>query len=272
MLIDLAAMLGLNLLLPLGTITYPNAGTAIDLVWGNSEAASWMESYKVTDCHDHSSDHLPIETTLAVSIEAPQPTSPYNYTKTNRKELDSKLPPYLPSLASLNPDATSHQDVDNFASALINAISRAVEETTPRKKLCPDSKWWWNEELTALRREANRLRSIYRCTKADIDKTAWREKANYYTSKIRQVKRDKWREFVNSTNGKSIYQVKKYIASVPVASFTPTLDGHAASHNQKVELLQKNFFPYLPPARLIDISQAVYPQKAPFTAVIWPTT
>ena len=33
-LIDLAAMLGLSPLLPPGTITYPSAGTAIDLVWG----------------------------------------------------------------------------------------------------------------------------------------------------------------------------------------------------------------------------------------------
>ena len=82
-LIDLAATLELNLLLPPGTITYPNAGTTIDFVWGNSKAISRMESCKIADHHDHGSDHLPIETTIALPIDAPQPTPPYNYAKTN---------------------------------------------------------------------------------------------------------------------------------------------------------------------------------------------
>jgi len=33
-LVDLTASLGLSLMIPLDTITYPNTGTAIDLVWG----------------------------------------------------------------------------------------------------------------------------------------------------------------------------------------------------------------------------------------------
>jgi len=82
-LIDFAAVLGLNLLLPPGTITYPSASTTIDLVWGNSEAIRRIESCKITDRHDHGSDHLPIETTIALPIAVSQPTPPYNYTKTN---------------------------------------------------------------------------------------------------------------------------------------------------------------------------------------------
>ena len=49
-----------------------------------------------------------------------------------------------------------------------------------------------------------------------------------------------------------------------MSSFIPTLDGHASSHTQKVELLQKSFFPQPPPARLDDIPQATYPQEVPF--------
>jgi len=82
------------------------------------------------------------------------------------------------------------------------------------------------------------------------------------------VKRDKWREFVNSANEKSIWQVKKYVANTPVASFISTLDGQAASHNQKVKLLQKSFFPRPPQARLEDIPQATYLQEVPFTAEV----
>ena len=35
--VDMMAELELSLLLPLGTITYPNAGTTIDLIWGSNE-------------------------------------------------------------------------------------------------------------------------------------------------------------------------------------------------------------------------------------------
>src|SRR5579871_1630452 len=63
-LIDLATDLGLNLLIPPGTITYPNAGTAIDLVWANETAYTQMMKCGIALSHDQGSDHLPIETWL----------------------------------------------------------------------------------------------------------------------------------------------------------------------------------------------------------------
>ena len=267
-LIDLAAMLGLSPLLPPGTITYPSAGTAIDLVWGNSEATSRMMSCKVADKHDHASDHLPIETTLALPMDIPQPSPPYNYAKTNWQELDRKLVEYLPNPSSLKQEEITAHDVDRFADELTTAISKAVKETTPRKRPCPHSKRWWTAELTALRREANRLRNTYRRTKLNIDKVAWRKKANHYMRKIAQAKKDKWREFVKGASQQSIWQVKRYVTNIPVPSFVPTLDGHAASHGQKVELLQKGFFPQPPPAVLEDISKSAYPQEVPFAPEI----
>jgi ribonuclease HI len=263
-LIDLAAALGLTLMLPPGTVTYPNAGTTIDLVWGNSEATNCMMSCKVAEKHDHTSDHLPIETTLVLPTSTPQLPSPYNYVKTNWQKLGQKVTDYLPNINSFKLEAITAQDIDSLADELINAISKAVEETTPRKKPCPHSKRWWTEELTLLRREANRLRNIYRRTKLDMDKAAWRTKANHYMSRIAQAKKDKWREFVNNACNKSIWQVKRYTTNTPAPSFIPTLDGYAASHSQKVELLQKGFFPPPPSAKLEDITQAVYPQEAPF--------
>lgn len=262
-LIDLAATLGLTPLLPPGTITYPNAGTAIDLVWGNREAVDRMLTCKVADEHDHTSDHLPIETTLALLVNMPQPSPPYNYAKTNWQELGRRLVDYLPDPSSLKQETITTQDVDSFADELIDAITKAVKETTPRKRPCPHSKRWWTEELTTLRREANRLRNTYRRTKLNIDKVAWRKKANKYKRKIAQAKKNKWREFVNGASNKTIFQVKNYAMNTPVPSFVPTLDGHAASHSQKVELLRKSFFPLPPPAKLNDIPQSIYLQEVP---------
>ena len=102
----------------------------------------------------------------------------------------------------------------------------------------------------------------------NIDKVAWRKKANHYMRKIAQAKKDKWREFVKGASQQSIWQVKRYVTNIPVPSFVPTLDGHAASHGQKVELLQKGFFPQPPPAVLEDISKSAYPQEVPFAPEI----
>ena len=194
-LIEMMIELELNLLLPPGTITYPQAGTAIDLIWGNDEATQRIIKCQIAKEHDHGSDHLPIETIIALHIkEENRPLSPYNYVKTNWKQFNDRLNCYLPSLISAN---TTERDIDRHAEEIIKAITKTIEETTPRKKPCPHSKRWWNEKLTNLRREANRLRNVYRRTKHDIDKAAWRVIANKYTLEIARAKEVTWKEFVN---------------------------------------------------------------------------
>ena len=103
-LVDMMTELELKLLLPPGTITYPNAGTTIDLVWGSNEAVNHMITCRIAKEHDHGSDHLPIETTIAMRIEEPQRHLPYNYAKTDWKELNKRLELYLPN--PINEEAT----------------------------------------------------------------------------------------------------------------------------------------------------------------------
>ena len=54
-------------MIPPGTITYPNAGTAIDLVWGNEKAADNMLKCKLAEMHDVGSDYLPIQTEITIT-------------------------------------------------------------------------------------------------------------------------------------------------------------------------------------------------------------
>ncbi len=262
-LVTMMADLGLSLLSPAGTITYPNAGTTIDLVWGNNNAANHMLACKIAEERDQGSDHFPIETWLETSLKS-QPsatTSSYNYAKTDWIALGAKLPLYLPPL--IYADEITHNELDKFTGQLTNAITRALDETTPRKKPCPHSKRWWTEELTQLRREANRLRNIHKRTRANADKVAWRKKENECKNKIAQVKKGKWTELTENADGKSIFLIKKYISNLPVSSFIPALNGHAATTEQKITLLQKTFFPQPPPAKLNDITKAEYPDETP---------
>ena len=139
-LVEMMADLELNPLLPPGTITYPHAGTAIDLVWGNEEAMNRIIKCQIGEEHDHGSDHLPIETIIAIQIETPQKLPSYNYVKTDWGELIAKLERCLPSITLIKRKAVKCTDIDNFAEQLVQAISKAVEETTPRKNPTPHSK------------------------------------------------------------------------------------------------------------------------------------
>jgi hypothetical protein len=94
------AELEMKLLLPTGTIIYPHAGTTIDLVWGNDEAANRLIKCQIAEKHDYGSDHLPIATTIDMKIEKAQFSPSYNYDKTNWKEPESKLKAYLPDITS----------------------------------------------------------------------------------------------------------------------------------------------------------------------------
>jgi len=61
-LIEFMALLGLSPMLPAGTITFPRANTAIDLVWGNNRLEQGIIKCKISKKDDHGSDHLPIQT------------------------------------------------------------------------------------------------------------------------------------------------------------------------------------------------------------------
>jgi hypothetical protein len=43
---------------------------------------------------------------------------------------------------------TTNAEVDNYAEKLVEAIKKAIRETTPRKRPSPHSKRWWTVELT----------------------------------------------------------------------------------------------------------------------------
>jgi len=267
-LVDMMAELGMNLLLPSGTITYPSAGTAIDLVWGNNEAVNKTITCRIAEEHDHGSDHLPIEIKVALQIEETKSKPSYNYTKTDWKELKSKVKWYLLNVIPTDEQSIRCADVDKFAEELVKAISKAVEDTTPRKRPSQHSKRWWTEELTKMRRESNRLRNIYQRTRHDVDKAAWRIKANQYMHEIAQAKTKKWKEFVDKADRKSIWQVKKYIDNTPTSTFIPTINGNATTHEQKATAFQKAFFPKPPCADLTDIPPAIHLQEVPFETQI----
>jgi hypothetical protein len=102
---------------------------------------------KVSKYNNHPSDHLPIETILDLQ---PPPVErielPFNYDKADWKTMEAKLPKYMPQV--LDPNTATPDGVDKATMELSNALQQVIMETTPRKKACPFSKRWLNEDLT----------------------------------------------------------------------------------------------------------------------------
>ena len=154
--------------------------------------------------HDQGSDHLPIETWLVSEAQKPPEIPSFNYDKTDwetfSKILQERLP-CIPHPSSLR----SPEAIDRYTDQLTTVLINAVEDTTPYRKPCRHSKRWWTPELVELQRQANRQRNLYRRTRSPIDKKAWEEKAKEYTEGITKAQRAKWRKYVETPDGKSIF-------------------------------------------------------------------
>ena len=80
---------------------------------------------------------------------------------------------------------------------------------------------------------------------------------------MNECKRDTWQTFVSEADERDIWKVNKYLNSIPTNTFIPTLEGEAATNEQKTNTLKKIFFPPPPPADLSDIPNASYPEAVP---------
>ena len=249
-LIEEMSELQLKPILPAGTITFPRAKTAIDLVWGNEYSAQQVIKCKTSHKNDHGSDHYPIEIILRLTPSSPAIQRPYNYDKTDWTLLQVKLERYLPPL-----DGTTEttEALEVFARDTCTAIQRAVEESTPRKSPTPFSKRWWNDNLNQLRKKAQRTRREANRYGREQDVERWKQERREYQNKIKEAKRTTWRRFVKDADTRTIWQVNKYLNNLPTNTFVPTLNGQAISNQQKADLFQQTFFPLPPQAALDDI-------------------
>lgn len=263
-LVDLMAENGLDLMLPEGTITFPRCGTSLDLVWGNAEMENKVVKCKVALNHDHGSDHYAILTTLDMRPVRWEQKPMYDFEKMNWEHLKSELAELLPPVDHIATGESSPERIDRLAEDITNALTTAIEHSTPRRRICPFSKRWWTDELTKARRETNKARNRFKRTGDEIQGELWKRKEKEYRGKIKKAKKITWRKFVKEADEKTIWKLKKYMDSdTPTSSYITTLNGTVSSNDEKVEIFKSTFFPLPPPADLSDIEGADYPDPVP---------
>src|SRR5262245_61082302 len=137
-LIQLMAEMGLKLLTPEGMITHPEAGTTIDLVWGNSITEQVLRHCTIAEHNDHGSDHLSIEIALDLTPHTTTQIAPTpNLQKADWELMANKIQMYLLPLNAHT--IQTAEELDTLSTETTNAIARAVQESTPPRQPSPFS-------------------------------------------------------------------------------------------------------------------------------------
>jgi Endonuclease-reverse transcriptase len=244
-LVELATEFGLDLLLPPGTVTYPHAETTIDLVWGCSKVQERILKCQIASQCDQGSDHWPVETILSAKDNRISETPSYNVSKANWPRFHEVLVTYLTAQTAV---PTTTAEIEERSAELVNILQTAMAESMPLRQPSPRCKRWWTPELTALGRAQKSLKNRWRRAKTACNRRLWREKANEYTSEISRTKTTHWQEYVKSLDGKTIWDVKRYLTQSSVQTTIPTLDNVAETYEEMTDTLKCRFFPPLSPA------------------------
>ena len=86
----------------------------------------------------------------------------------------------------------------------------------PFVKPAPHSRCWWNGELSALKKQLNRLNNQSYRFRALTDHpihVKHREAHNKYSEAIKQAKSVHWQEFLDSAQGADIWMANRYISN-----------------------------------------------------------
>src|SRR5579859_1041882 len=155
----------------------------------------------------------------------------YNFKKTDWDLLKTKIIELLPPInRTITDEPVSPTMVDQLAQDITVALAKAIEYTTPRRRICPLSKRWWTEELTKARRETNKARNKFKRTGYEEHRESWKGREKEYRAKIKRSKRSTWRKFVKEADETTIWKLKMYMDSTPTSSYIPTINETATSN------------------------------------------
>ena len=279
--INLIADHHMEMLLPKGIPTLQHMRTKKYSRPDNVFCSSTLQPY-VTKCEVEaqsrptSTDHFPIVTHIDLPQSRIPPDPSYNFKMADWEEFKQVLITKLEAYPQPEP-IKDPQHLEQMARNVTTAIQEAITEKITCSKPRPDAKRWWNSDLTARRKELNRLRADsykLRTLTNDPSHRKLRRKSNQYGKAIITAKRVHWSDYLENMMANEIWTANKYIKS-PIgdggAPRIPTLkvkndDGTTTEVNdneEKAKTFAKTFFPPPPAQAEQDAQQEAYQDPLP---------
>ena len=263
-LISAVAGAGLDLALPPGIPTHVHnvskRWSRLDQVFiSEDDLDSVITCDVLTDSPGINTDHLPILTTLDLSIPRAPSTPPKNFRNVDWEIFEKEL---TSELDRLPPPTCIHTqgELNNACLKLTEAIQKVINEKVPAKALGIKAKLWWSKELKKLRQEANRTgrkASRYRNWPEHHSHAEHREASRKYHQTMERTKRQHWRDWLEKSDDPDIWTAHKYTSApagdggkcrIPVLKLTSNGQENVATTNgTKSTMLARTFFPPRPP-------------------------
>lgn len=227
------------------------------------------------DKHGPKTDHVPVLTTLDMSLQA-SPNSPsWNYRSVDWDKFNTALNNALTNLAGPPRTLETAEEFQQAAHNLNLALHQTVELSVPKTQPHPHTKRWWTQDLTKRSDELKHLRKqVYKfraLPNHDVHASLW-EKENTLSKEIQKMKETHWKDWLNRMVGTDIWIAHKYLSNpgsdggktrIPTLHITGPdgQEAQATMNKEKSEILAKALFPP-PPAVSTVPADHLYPEPA----------
>ncbi len=199
------------------TFNRDNSSSVIDLTFATIDLASKITNWSINDNAEIDSDHEVIE--FSISIEDIETvnnsmTRKFNTQKTNWnrfaqyfKNNHSSIKDWMTRLLI---NSTSNS-LNERAKLLKNVIIETSNQFISKKRSCENSKIWWTNELTQLKKNFAKAKRMYKASKRKENSSIFKRNRNDYFQAIRVAKKDSWSNFLNNAVEKKVFQTYKFM-------------------------------------------------------------
>lgn len=262
----------LALLFEAGTVTYRARGaeSTVDLSLATPRLQDNLIRCVPRGDLDQDSDHIPLETILAIPTRERAIPEKWNWEVTNHERLYQVLARNLPDLTMLN----TEQDIDHATKAIVSAILMAIKESTPKSRVSPRSIPGWTKECKEAQQLARRLRRRYQRERTPEAWEAYRQARHHKARIIRKTLKNYHRRKVKEATSsiETLWKIARWARNrEPRTTLIPPLqrlDGSMETDaRKKLEMFREAFFPPPPEVDLSDIRNYQYPNPIPLPLI-----
>ena len=215
---------------------YSIARTIIDitLAQGVNGVKSWRvgEEYHFSD---HNMIHFELEKVSEVKPQKVPRTDWAKYNKLIKIDESSSIEKW---------DIVT---IDKEAESIMDSITSTIKECTFYKKLKPNEKTWFNDDLKREKDQVRKLKKIFKANRTKANESAFKNAKKSYFKNCRRAKRLSWIEFTGliespknmSKLNRILYKHdhnKLGLLKYPDGTFTKTMD-------ESIDLAMQNYFP-----------------------------
>jgi hypothetical protein len=264
-LIDIIGDFALYNTLSPGTTTYEEgrSQSTIDLCLATTGLIDRVIRSEVDRSLDHDSDHLPISTTLDLTLQRLEKKPRKDWKRLNEQTYLRALKHSLPSLRRPLTKAALDTYTGEVTAAIQNAIHKAVPEAQPSSY----TREGWTEECKTVLAETKRLKRAHNRHHTEETWEAHRAARNHKARTISKALRKAHRERIEQATESpdALWKLARWARtrnnqstqSIPTIQH-PNTRRELEDPAEKAELFRDVFFPTPPEAELGDIGDTAY--------------